>query len=220
MSIKRIAWGGLCALYFFVGCTTAKPDQSTRRATTECSLAETCRQMEELQHRLSVVQFMVDSHEKAILDLKRSERRSLQTTPSLPKRSEPEPIMEASVADEYNRAFSAMKAAQYAEAASRFSAVARSYPSHDLSDNALYWAGECFYAEKKYNEAISAFNQVVEQYPTQGKAPDALLKIGFACLSLGDFEGARHHLNRVIHEYPQSAADIKARQKLSEMRNP
>jgi len=61
---------------------------------------------------------------------------------------------------------------------------------------------------------------VVKQYPTQGKAPDALLKIGFACLSLGDFEGARQHLNRVIQEYPQSEADIKARQKLSEMRNP
>lgn len=186
----------------------------------ECSLASTCRQMEELHHRLSVVQFMVDSHEKAILDLKRSERQSLQTTPSLPNHLGDEPVMEASVADEYNRAFSAMKAAQYAEAASRFSAVARNHPAHDLADNALYWAGECLYAEKKYNEAISAFNQVVKQYPTQGKAPGALLKIGFACLSLGDFEGARHHLNRVIQEYPNSEADIKARQKLSEMRNP
>ena len=220
MRIKRIAWGGLCALYFFAGCTTAQPDHNADRAMMECSPANICKQMEELQHRLSVVQFMVDSHEKAILDLKRSERRSLQTIPSLPNRSEPEPIMEASVADEYNRAFSAMKAAQYAEAASRFSGVARNHPSHDLADNALYWAGECLYADKKYNEAISVFNQVVERYPTQGKAPDALLKIGFACLSLGDFEGARHHLNRVIQEYPQSEADIKARNKLAQMRNP
>jgi tol-pal system protein YbgF len=223
MSIKRIAWAGLSALYFFVGCTAAQPDQTINRLMMERSLADARKQMEEIQYRLSVIQFMVDSHEKAILDFKRSEKNNQQEAPPVPDRFEPaveSPFTETSVDDAYNQAFAAMKSMQYAEAAAQFSAVARNHPAHDLADNSLYWAGECFYADKKYNEAISAFNQVVERYPTQSKASDALLKIGFACIAIEDFEGAKHHLNRVIQEYPQSDAGIKARQKLAQIGNP
>jgi len=224
MTAKRFAWNGLTAiLLFLVGCAAMQPNQVIDNARVDRELADARKQMEELQHRLSVIQFMVDSHEKAILDLKRSAQQGLQTAQAPPPISEPivkSSQAETSADDEYNQAFSAMKAGQYAEAALQFSEVARNHPNHDLADNALYWSGECLYSEKKYNEAIAAFNQVVEQYPKQNKAPDALLKIGFAYLSLGNMDSARHHLNRLIQEHPDSEAGIKARQKLKQIQNP
>jgi len=110
----------------------------------------------------------------------------------------------------YNSALAAYKKMDYNTAVSEFTAFAEKYPEHELADNALYWIGECLYAQKKFSEAVAAFEAVTTRYPEGSKVPDALLKTGYAYLALDDKDNARLFLKKVIRNFPFSQAGSKA----------
>ena len=114
----------------------------------------------------------------------------------------------------YEDAMEVFRSGDYESAAALFEAFVEAFPEDDLSDNALYWAGECKYTKKKFSEAIARFKRVVEEYPAGSKVPDALLKIGFAHFSLGDMGSAESYLKQVIAQYPFSPAAAKAEERL------
>src|SRR3546814_3098149 len=85
----------------------------------------------------------------------------------------------ARTADErgdYEVAFNALKAGQYAESAQLFQDFLRVHPSGAYAPNAHYWLGESYYVTQNYTLAQQQFQALIDRYPTHDKAPAALLK--------------------------------------------
>ena len=118
----------------------------------------------------------------------------------------------------YNNALSSYKNADYDKAVSEFNSFADKFPDHELADNALYWAGECYYARKNYSAAIISFKKVVTRYPEGSKIPDAFLKTGYSYLAMDDKENARIFLKKVIKNFPFSPAGSKAEEMLKRIK--
>ncbi|HEY3350907.1 MAG TPA: tol-pal system protein YbgF [Thermoanaerobaculia bacterium] len=95
-----------------------------------------------------------------------------------------------------------------------FEDYAEKFPRTDLSDDALYWAGECWSAQKKPHEAIAAYDKLFRTYPQSDKAPTAHLKKGLAHLELGEKAQAMVELNYVVNQFPGSDEAKSARQRL------
>ena len=92
------------------------------------------------------------------------------------------------------------------------------YPKHDLTDNAYYWIGECYYSLKKFGLALENFMIVQNNFPESGKTPDALLKMGFSYAELGDKARAKEILTGLVSKYPDSSAADIARKRLIELK--
>ena len=82
----------------------------------------------------------------------------------------------------------------YELAASEFRQYVESYPATEMADNAQYWLGECFYAQKKYPEAVVEFDKVITKYPRGDKVLAARLKKILALRDAGELEQARAEL--------------------------
>jgi tol-pal system protein YbgF len=194
----------------------------------EKQIAEANQKIEEIYHRVSVIQFMADNHERALRELKKTVEKQKKeekemgavTSEAMPEKgidpvAKPSPAVSAETAENlYNQARALFKDQAYDQASLLFDALSEKYPGHDLADNAFYWSGECHYARKNFSQAILAFKKVIKNYPDGGKAPDALLKIGYAYLSLDDPANASLYLKQVIKNYPFTAAAAKAEQRL------
>ena len=205
---------------------------------------ETDRKVKKNNDKISEIENTIDNHEKIIKELEKNIKnvKKREAAPSVienKNRSEPsfnkkrtKRISSSSVSAEktcsdsllpaetlYKKAISAYKNKNYTYAVHLFKSVADNYPEHHLSDNALYWIGECFYTRKDYLNAISAFKKIVEKYPKGNKMPDALLKTGYAYLSLDDSDNARRYLKRVVENYPFSQSGNIAEKKLRQIRS-
>lgn len=120
----------------------------------------------------------------------------------------------ASPADLFAQATADYQRGQFDLARQGFQEYLDSYPKTDLSDDAAYWIGECFAAQKKSREAIAAWERLFKQYPDSDKAAAAHLKKGVAHLDLGEKAQAIVEMQFVVHEYPRSDEAKGARQRL------
>lgn len=118
------------------------------------------------------------------------------------------------VGNEYRAAVELVKAARYDDALAALRAFIEHHPRHDYADNAQYWVGEVFYAQKDYARALSEFRKVVEVYPRGNKVPDALLKVGYCYQAMGQGEKARAVLEQVVNVYPRSEPAMLAAKRL------
>lgn len=95
-----------------------------------------------------------------------------------------------------------------------FRAFLERHPSSRLTDNALYWSGECLYVLARYEEAVAAMESVVDRFPRSAKVPHALLRIGESRLALGARDKGLNTLRRVVDRHPTSEAARRARARL------
>jgi tol-pal system protein YbgF len=114
----------------------------------------------------------------------------------------------------YDQAYLDLTRGNYSLAVLGFREFLKRSPQSDLADNAQYWVGECFYAQRDYVTAVQEFLKVQEQNPNGDKVPAALLKIGYSYLQLDDKGAARRYLNMVIEKYPNSDEAGLAKNKL------
>lgn len=114
----------------------------------------------------------------------------------------------------YDEAYTLYHQGRYVDAEAAFQRFLQAYPRTDLSDNAVFWIGECRYARGDLKGALAAFRQVLEDYPDTNKVPDALLKAGQCLQMLGDLDGARASYEQLIQRFPGTAASDVAREKL------
>jgi tol-pal system protein YbgF len=117
-------------------------------------------------------------------------------------------------ADLFAQATADYQRGRYDLARQGFEDYAEKFPRTDLSDDALYWAGECWSAQKKPREAIAEFDKMFRTYPQSDKAPAAHLKKGIAHLELGEKAQAMVELNFVVNQFPGSDEAKSARQRL------
>ncbi len=115
---------------------------------------------------------------------------------------------------DYRAAVELVKAGSYVDALAALRAFIQRYPHHDYADNAQYWIGEVFYAQKDYVRALAEFRTVVEVYPRGNKVPDALLKVGYCYQAIGQGEKARAVLEQVVNQYPKSEPAALAARRL------
>jgi len=216
-------------------CSTYQPADDTELLLLEKQIAEINQKLDELNHQVSVMQYMVDNHERNLTSSKRVSTK-IQKPLAKPKYKPKAPIADkngvltavvpgtspikpkGTTADElYHKAMTAYQKSQYDQALSMFKSFNGQYPRHNLADNALYWTGECQYAKKIYPDAIQTFEKVLSQYPNSSKAPDAMLKIGYANLTVGNMDQGKAYLKKVVRLFPFSTAGSKAEIKLQSL---
>jgi tol-pal system protein YbgF len=117
-------------------------------------------------------------------------------------------------AADYRAAVELVKASKYEDALVALRGFIARHPRHDYADNAQYWIGEVFYAQKDYVRALSEFRKVVEVYPRGNKVPDALLKVGYCYQAMGQGEKAHAVLEQVVNLYPKSEPAVLAAKRL------
>jgi tol-pal system protein YbgF len=120
---------------------------------------------------------------------------------------------------QYRSAVAQVRQGEYGAAVGSFRAFLRRYPSHDYSDNAQYWLGEAFYAQRLYPQALVELRLVAERYPQGNKVPDALLKVGYCHLAMGERAQAQRVLHELVRLYPRTQPAILAARKLEERSN-
>ncbi len=114
----------------------------------------------------------------------------------------------------YTNAYTDMTSGNYDLALMGFEEFLRNYPDSELSDNAQYWIGECYYAREQYQPAYDAFKRVLDVYPKGDKIPSALLKTGYCALALGKNREGRAFLEELVAKYPLSVEARLAEEKL------
>jgi tol-pal system protein YbgF len=125
--------------------------------------------------------------------------------------------MLGSADDLYAEAFANFQKAAYHKAILQFNVFVERYPQHDLTDNAFYWMGECWYGLRNYPRAIAAFDMVLERFPKGNKAPDSLLKKAYSLQRSGKPREAMAACQELLRRYPQSSSASKAQSKIKEL---
>ena len=106
----------------------------------------------------------------------------------------------------YDVALSQVSARKYAEGLESFAAFLVKWPDHPLADNAMYWRGECYFAQGEFARAAEQFEGLVARFPTGNKAPDALLKLGICQQKLGNPQKGKFYFEKLSREFPRSDA--------------
>jgi tol-pal system protein YbgF len=114
----------------------------------------------------------------------------------------------------YDRALAEIMDRKAEAALPLFSEFVKDFPNDELTDNALYWIGECYYLLSDYQKALDQFRGVTERFPDRDKTPDALLKMGYCYEKLGDAAHSKEVYNKVIASFPDSSAADLAREKM------
>jgi len=112
---------------------------------------------------------------------------------------------------EYSPAYVLYKNGQYAKALIAFSTFADKYPASSLTDNAIYWMGECYLQQKEYALAIEEYSKVLKKFPKDSKAPYAIYKIALCYKKLGEDKDSDIYLKELLSRYPNSEAAQEAK---------
>lgn len=113
--------------------------------------------------------------------------------------------------EQYDRAFTLLRQANYDEAERAFKSFIDKNPNDKLIDNAKYWYAETFYVRAKFSDAAVAFADAYQQNTKGSKAPDSLLKLSMSLSGLDKVQDACTTLNELRRNYPQAPATIKTR---------
>jgi tol-pal system protein YbgF len=106
----------------------------------------------------------------------------------------------------YDSALALVNAHHYAEALEAFAAFLVRWPDHPNADNALFWRGECYFAQNDFSNAVLQWQGVLARFPGGNKVPDALLRLGMAEDKLGHHDEARAYWQRLSRDFPRSEA--------------
>lgn len=117
----------------------------------------------------------------------------------------------------YETAYNDYLRGNYELAILGFRQYLQSFPDTDLSDNAVYWIGECFYSQGQHARAIQEYDNVLNRYPRSDKTAGALLKKGFSYLEAGQREAGVAELQDVLSRFPGSNEARLAAQRLQDL---
>ncbi len=207
----------LSVLFLASGCSLLQRPKSDQMLV-EKRLIDLEQKTGEIYHRVSVIQFMVDNHERLMKNHKKTPDSIIREESGGIKKKKLKSntlrektvfVLESSRKG-YDKAFVLYKKGKFKESYDLFTLFEKKYSRNDLADNALYWAGECLYSEKKYKQAAGVFKSVEKKYPDGSKVSDALLKVGYCFYATGDKKNAKLYFKKVLRFYPFSESSKKA----------
>jgi tol-pal system protein YbgF len=121
------------------------------------------------------------------------------------------------VTDIYNQARIDYTQGRYPLAISGFKDVLQLDARGQLADNAHYWMGETYLAQRQHELAIEQFDAVIRDYPQSNKRPDAYLKKAMTLDEMGRRSEANLMYELVIEQFPNTSQERVARRKLEEL---
>jgi tol-pal system protein YbgF len=129
------------------------------------------------------------------------------------------PVATASpgVTDIYNQARIDYTQGRYSLAISGFKEVLGLDARGDLADNAHYWMGESYLAQRQHQLALDEFDKVIRDYPESNKRPDAYLKKAMTLEDMGRRSEANLMYELVIEQFPRTNQERVARRKLEDL---
>lgn len=219
----------LSLLILFVGCGGGKKvalleeqltEEQTRSAQLEQELAVLRNQLTEVENadrdwevQLQAKDATITEQEESLNELRLQNmdlKTKLEELPAKMPVQKASAIITGDYEADYQSALDTFKKKQYAQAASIFKSLVQADRNHKLADNAQYWLGECYYAQKQFENALAEFEKVFT-YPNSNKGDAAQLKIGLCWLQLGKKEEAKEQLVRLLSTYPSSEYVPRAR---------
>jgi tol-pal system protein YbgF len=131
----------------------------------------------------------------------------------------PAPVMAAgpSVIDIYNEARNDYTQGRFALAISGFKDVLELDKRGDLADNAHYWMGESYLAQRQHDQALGEFDKIIRDYPQSNKRPDAYLKKAMTLEEMGRRSEANVMYELVIEQFPRTNQERVARRRLEDL---
>lgn len=112
----------------------------------------------------------------------------------------------------YSQAMQAFRDRRYLEAQSIWSEFVKVFPKHDLTPNALFWQGECYYQLGDFAQAVLAYQEVISNYKNSNKYAPSLLKQGISFYKMGKKEPGKIVLEDLMNKFPDSAEAKRAQE--------
>jgi tol-pal system protein YbgF len=128
----------------------------------------------------------------------------------------PKPVTEVDPAVIFNSAYRSLLAGNQQIAVLGFSEYITSFPNTDLTDDAQFWLGECYYQmdPPRYDQAKGEFQKVLSNYPNSDRKASATFKLARCNEELKETDAAIRLYREIIDNYPQSAEANRARVQL------
>jgi tol-pal system protein YbgF len=118
----------------------------------------------------------------------------------------------------YDEAAQDLTQGRYSMALRGFRDFIQRFPTGELSDNAQYGVGECFFAQSMFDSAATEYALVGDKYPDGDRVPAALYKLALSQEKLKQTAEAKKTLNDLIKRYPLSGEAQLARERLGASR--
>jgi tol-pal system protein YbgF len=118
----------------------------------------------------------------------------------------------------YDQAAQDLTQGRYALALQGFRDFVRRFPTAELSDNAQYGVGECFFAQSQFDSAATEYARVEEGWTQGDKVPAALYKLALSRDKLGQKDAAKKTFEDLVKRFPNSGEAQLARERLGNTR--
>ncbi len=116
----------------------------------------------------------------------------------------------------FDRAFKDMASGDYSLAILGFREYIKTFPETDLTDDAQFWIGECFYRQQDFSTAATEYALMEHSYPSSDKMPSALYKLGRCFEELGDTARAKGYFEDTVARFPDTQEAELAAEKLQD----
>lgn len=117
----------------------------------------------------------------------------------------------------YQRALDLLKQSQYNQSIEALRKFLMAHPRTEYADNAQYWLGEAYYANRQFGQALIEYNALLQGYPDSQKFSHAKLKLAYCYHELGQPEQAKQQLEELIRAYPDTTVAHLARDRLRQI---
>lgn len=105
----------------------------------------------------------------------------------------------------------------YELAIAGFQNYIKQFPDSSQVDEAMYYLGESYYAQKQYDKAVDSYSKLIKSHPRSAKIPAAKLKIGLSYISGKNTQKAKEYLHKVINDHPNSKEAAIAKERLAKL---
>jgi len=114
----------------------------------------------------------------------------------------------------YDQAAQDLTQGRYALALQGFRDFVKRFPTGELSDNAQYGVGECFFAQSRFDSAAVEYAAVEAGWPQGDRVPAALYKLALSRERMGQAEAAKKTFEDLVKRFPNSGEAQLARERL------
>ncbi len=187
-------------LIFFSSCQTMQPAGTNEIKKLAAELEETNQKLEEIYHRVSVVQFMVDNHERTLTDLDKSLKNAgvpISLKLKAPLNAEDKEIPSVLSDGDVEKGLLAP------EPKPDTKTLSDSETAQYTSPEMIYNQGFSALKAKNYVKAVSMFKTIVTRFPLHNLADNAIYWTGEIYYTQADFPEAIRTFKNLIGKYPE-----------------
>ncbi len=179
-------------------------------------------QLSAVRAELAKVKAQNDAAMKELAEALKQQRTTAQTTDERLKKLEPlkvavdgqEFVAENDERREYESAFAAFRANDFAGAQQGFADLLRRYPQSGYAPSAMFWQGNALFGLQKCKEALVPLRAMLAAAPSHARVPEAKLSIGNCEIDLNETDNAKKTLEDLIRKHPRTDAAAAARDRL------